>query len=281
MHGVRIVTDSTADLPPQLAKELGITVVPCEVHLGGQSFLDGVDMTPQEFYRRWAQNSARPRTSQPPVRLFVESYSRLLDGDATDCLLSIHIAASLSGTVNAAWAAAQTLDDPERVEVIDTGQLSMGAGWAVIHAARMAQDGAPRAEVSRAVHSLLPRLRAAAMIDSLEHLHRGGRISQISALIGTALQIKPLLSIQDGRLSVWERARSRAKALLCLADHVRSWGALAEAVVLHTGNEAGAQNLAAVLADGLTGKEIAIQPAGAALATHLGLGAVGACALLA
>ena len=133
---VRIVTDSTADVPAGLASELGIVVVPCPIYLDGEVYEDGVDLPPDLFYDRLVRSSELPRTSQPPVSRFVEIYQRLVDEEHSEKVLSIHLAARLSGTLNAAWAATQMLSDPSRVEVIDSGQVSMGLGWAVIEAAR-------------------------------------------------------------------------------------------------------------------------------------------------
>jgi DegV family protein with EDD domain len=211
----------------------------------------------------------------------VEAYERVLAQDPETRIVSIHVAGNLSGTINAAWAAAQTLADPARVRVIDSGQVSMGMGWAVVEAARIAQTGASQEEVSRSVQALLPRLRTAAMIDTLENLYKGGRISQISATLGTALQIKPLLSIQDGQVSVWGKVRTQSRALKRLIAEVRSWGQLAEMAVLHTGAKELLHELANALEDRVPPGRMMIIPAGSALTAHLGLGAVGVCALVA
>jgi DegV family protein with EDD domain len=268
MKPVRIVTDSTADIPAALAAELGIAVVPCQIYLGQEVYRDGVDLSPQAFYRKLGVSSKLPRTFR---RLIAEGAG----------IISIHVAGNLSGTVNAAWAAAQTLSDPSHVEVVDSGQLSMGLGWAVIEAARMVQGGATRAEVNQAVRGMLPRLRAAAMIDTLENLYKGGRISQVTAMLGTALQVKPLLTIQDGHVEVVDRVRTRSRALKRLRAMVRGWGPLAEVAVLHTGAEGLAQELALLLSDLFPIERMIFASAGAALTTHLGLGAVGVCALVA
>jgi DegV family protein with EDD domain len=277
---VRIVTDSTADVPPALAAALGIAVVPCQVYVGEEVYQDGLDLQPGAFFQMQAQNHRPARTAHPPVASFLQTYQHLLADGGPERIFSIHIAASLSGTLNSAWAAAQMLPDPSRVEIIDTGQLSMGAGWAVILAARLAQNGTSPHRVADLVSSLLPRLRAAVLVDTLDDLFRGGRISQLSALLGTALQIKPLLSIQAGCVSIVARVRTRSRAFRHLAALVQGWGPLAELAVLHTG----APDLAEALAQDLQASRpqpgLLLQPAGPALATHLGLGAVGVCALL-
>ncbi|MGD8904962.1 MAG: DegV family protein [Anaerolineae bacterium] len=281
MAGLRIATDSTADVPPGLASDLQIAVVPCQVFWGEEVYRDGVDLQPQEFYQMLARSADLPKTSQPPMNRFVETYRRLLNVEGAEAVISIHVAGNLSGTVNGAWAAAQTLSDPSQIEVIDSGQISLGLGWAVIEAAQMAQSGFSREDVSRAVHGMLPRLRAAAMIDTLENLYKGGRISQVTAALGTVLRVKPLIRIERGRVEVIERVRTRSRALKRLVVMVRSWGPLARVAVLHTGAEELAQELVSMIEDLAPDNEIMIEPAGAALTTHLGIGAVGVCAVAA
>lgn len=280
MRRVGIVTDSTSDLPEPLALDLGIEVVPCQLLFGEQAYRDGLDLTPEMFYEKLAQSSDLPRTSQPAVSSFVEVYRRLLEQDNCEAVVSIHVAGNLSGTLNSAWAAAQAMPDPRRIEVLDSGQVSMGMGWAVIQAARQAQKGANSEEVVEAVRSSLPRLRTVAMIDTLDNLYKGGRISQFSAAIGSALHIKPLVSLQAGELSVWARVRTRSRALNALVERVREWGGIAEMAALHAGAEDLLEALVSPLQAIFPDREILTLPAGSALTTHLGLGAVGVCALL-
>lgn len=278
---VAVATDSTADLPPALASELGIAVVPCLIFWGQEELLDGVDVEPWAFYDRLLHSSELPRTAQPAIKSFVDAYRRLLEEERYESVVSIHVAGNLSGTVNAAWAAAQSLPDPSRIDVIDSGQVSMGMGWAVVRAARMAQAGATPQELGEAIRDLLPRLRAAALIDTLENLYKGGRISQITAAVGTALQIKPLILIRDGQIQIADRVRTRSRALQRLEALVRGWGPLVEVSVLHTGAQELAEHLAGKLSDLAPNGQLMVEPAGPALTVHLGLGAVGVCALAA
>ena len=281
MSGLRIATDSTADVPPGLAADLQIAVVPCQVFWGEEVYRDGIDLAPGQFYEKLARSVDLPKTSQPPVSTFVETYHRLLDLEGSEAVISIHVAGNLSGTVNAAWTAAQTQRDPSRIEVIDSGQISMGIGWVVIRAARMARAGAMRDEISLSVREMLPNIRAAAMIDTLDNLYKGGRISQVTAALGTVLKVKPLISIQEGQVRVTERVRTRSRALKRLVSMVQSWGPLAEVAVLHTGAEGLAREFRDMIEDLAPYREIMVEPAGPALTTHLGLGAVGVCAVLA
>lgn len=280
MGHVRVVTDSIADIPAGMATELAISVAPCLLYVGDRVYRDGVDLTPERLYEMLAHGRELPRTTQPAVSDLAAIYRRLLAESGCEAVVSVHVGSIFSGAVNAASAAAQTLPDPSQVEVIDSGQLSMGEGWAAIEAGRMARAGATRGEIGKAVRALLPRLRVGAMIDTLENLYRGGRIKLLSAALGTMLQVKPLLRVQSGEVTVWNKVRTRTKALGQLVGEIRSWGPLAELAVLHTGAEELAQTLAGTLRDLVPDREMIVEPAGAALATHLGLGAVGACALL-
>jgi DegV family protein with EDD domain len=281
MRRIGVVTDSTADVPPDLAAELGISVVPAQVIFGETTYQDGVDLSAQSFYDKMAQSPELPRTSQPPVQAFVETYRRLLDREGCQAIFSIHLARTLSGTLNAAWAAAQSLPDPSRIEIVDSGQVSMALGWAVVTAARVAKSGATRAQVGAAVQRALPRLRTVAMIDTLENLYKGGRIRLFSAALGTVLQIKPLVSLQAGEISVWSKVRTRSRALNALVARIQEFGPVEEIAVLHAGVPDLVQVLAGRLRETLPGQEMRVMPAGAALVSHLGLGAVGACMLLA
>jgi DegV family protein with EDD domain len=278
---IHIVTDSTADIPADMAAELHISIVPCQIRFGQTTYREGVDFTRQEYFDKLANSPVLPQTSQPALGDFVETYRRLLDREQSQGIVSIHVAGNFSGVLNGAWTAAQQVSDPSKIEVLDSGSVSMGMGWVAIEAARMARDGATRPEISQAVQALLPRSKTAAMIDTLENLYKGGRINQISAVLGTALQIKPLLNIQGGEVTVWGKVRTRSRALQRLLAEVRGWGPLVEMSVLHGGAEDLAHKLAESLQDLVPADRMRFQPAGSALVSHLGLGAVGVCALTA
>ncbi len=281
MERIGVVTDSTADIPKNLAAELGISVIPCQVTFGETTYQDGVDLPAEVFYDKLARSPDPPITSQPPVQAFVETYRRLLDQEHCQAIFSIHVAGTFSGTVNAAWAAAQALDDPTRVEVIDSGQVSMALGWLAITAARAAKSGETRAQVSQAIRSAQPRLRTVAMIDTLENLYKGGRIRLFTAALGTALQIKPLVLLEGGEITVWSKVRTRSRALDALVDRLQEMGPFEELTVLHAQARDLVQILAGRLQPKWPGREMLVLPVGAALVSHLGLGVVGACGLVA
>lgn len=280
MNRVRIVTDSTADVPDDLASRLGISIVPCQVAFGDELYRDGIDFTPAEFFAKMANTDKPLRTSGPTVHDFAETYGRLLLEEGVEQILSIHVAGTLSGTLNSAWAAVQTLAEPGCVQLLDSGQVSMGLGWIVIHAARMAQIGADLAEVVAAAQAVIPRVRVAAMVDTLDNLYRGGRVNIIAAALGSVLEIKPLLSVGGGQVTVWGKVRTRSRALNALISRVQEWGPLDDVVVLHVGAPRLVEELTARVREMLPDRKILVAPAGSALSSHLGLGTVGVCAVL-
>jgi DegV family protein with EDD domain len=277
MGKIKVVTDSAADVPSELAQRLDITILPCYVIFGSEVYRDGVDLTPRDFYDKLATSRILPTTSQPPLGLFVETYQNLLR--ESEGIVSIHVASALSGVFNAARVAADALSTAP-IAVIDSQQLSMGAGWQVIMAAQSAQEGHTLAEVVSLVQAIQPRARAAAMLDSLEHIRRSGRISRVTDLMGTALRVKPLLQIATGEVTAIATVRTRGKALRRLAEFMAAQGAFKELCVAHADAADAAQEVVERLSTVHPRERLLICQAGAAVTTHLGLGAVGICGVL-
>jgi DegV family protein with EDD domain len=215
---VRIVTDSTADIPPALAAELGITVVPLQVHFGNQSYRDGVDITPSEFYQRLRVSSELPKTSQPSVGAFEEAYERLCA--ETDEILSIHISSSLSGTYGAALLARDSVRNRCTVEVLDSRLVSLGLGIVAMDCARLAKKGMGLRELTHHAKRMCPNVHITFMVETLEYLQRGGRIGRAQAFLGSLVNIKPLLKIEEGEVRPVEKVRTRSKALDRLVEFV-------------------------------------------------------------
>jgi DegV family protein with EDD domain len=208
---VAIVTDSTADLPPELAEELGVTIVPLQVIFGNEAYREGVDITTEEFYERLVKSRPLPTTSAPSVGDFQEVYERLLT--EVDSIVSIHIGTKLSGTVQAAQTARQSLAKPERIELVDSQAASMAMGFAIIEAAEAIRAGAKLAEVKAAAESAVQRIHVLFMLDTLEYLRRGGRIGRARAYLGALLSVKPILTLREGEVYPEERVRTRARGL--------------------------------------------------------------------
>ena len=208
---VRVVTDSTCDLPRALVEQHGITVVPLTVVFGDEGLLDGVDIDANRFYERLRDFPGVPRTSQPSVERFVDTY-RSLAADGAD-IVSIHLSSRLSGTLNSASVARDQLAHEAHIELIDSYQVSMGLGSIVMDAAIAAAAGGSLAEVANAARRAMDRTRVVACLDTLEYLRRGGRIGRATSMLGSLLSIKPLIQVESGEIAPFERVRTRAKAL--------------------------------------------------------------------
>ena len=229
---VRIVTDSTSDLPQEVVRELQITVVPLQVLFGKESYRDGVDLTSEEFFRRLEESADLPSTSQPSVGDLQQAYEQL--STETDQILSIHLSSGFSGTAQTARLAAESLAGRCLIEVIDSRTVSMGLGFAVIAAARAARDGSDLQACAQAASSVLGRLRIAIALDTLEYLRRGGRIGRAQAFLGSLLRLKPILTIRDGEAYPLTRVRSRRKALQEMLRICFDEGDVVEAAVMYT-----------------------------------------------
>jgi DegV family protein with EDD domain len=269
---VAIVTDSTADLPPELAAARSVTVVPLTLNLDGQSLLDGVDITPAEFYRRLPRATAHPTTSQPSPGRFAEAYAALLENH--DAVVSIHISEKLSGTVASARQAAD-MTDPKRVHVIDSELVSMSLGLVTLVASALAGQGAEPAAIESKVLSMRSPVQTYFSVATLEFLRRGGRIGRASALLGSVLQVKPVLCIRDGLVTPLERVRTFERALTRIVELTREIdrGKGVCIIVGHAGAEADAERVSRELEP--IAETLMIQPLGPVVGAHAGPGVVG------
>ncbi len=269
---VAVVTDSTADLPPDLARRCGITTVPLTLNFDGRSYLDGVEITPAEFYARLPETIQHPTTSQPSPGRFADVYKGLLKQSRT--VVSLHISSKLSGTYAAAVQGAE-MADGGRIQVVDTGVVSMALGLLALVAAKVAGRGGQVEEVMEAVDGVRPGLRTYFSIGTLEFLRRGGRIGRANALLGSVLQVKPVLAITGGEVAPLERVRTFDRALRRVAELAREadTGQGICAIVGHSAAPESADRLAAELK--ATARMLMIQPLGPVVGAHAGPGTVG------
>ena len=269
---IRIVTESTADIPRDMVTRLGITVIPSYVVFGTETYRDGVELTKRQFYERLAATNVIPTTATPPPAIYEEVYRRL--ARETDEIVSIHLAANLSGLYNAASVAARSVSGPN-IAVIDSGQITMGYGWMAVAAAEAAQRGDSLKQVIALVEGMKDRSRLLAVLDTLDFVHRGGRVGWVQAMIGTLLQIKPVINVRLGEVNLLERTRTWKRALDRLMEMVQALGPLERAIVLH----ANAPDRAELVADRLQvvapGWERLVGQAGVTIASHVGPGAIG------
>jgi DegV family protein with EDD domain len=214
MPKVAIVTDSVADLPPQVVQELQITVVPLVVRFGGDVYRDGVDLSPDQFYYRLKSSKALPATSVPPPMAYAEAYDKL--AETTNEIAVISLTSRLSATYEVALQAIGLMKKKARVEVFDSEWAIMAEGFIAIAAARAAQSGATLDSVLDAARRTKPRVELYAAFDTLEYLERGGRIGKAQAFLGSLLKVNPIICLKDGEVYPLARERSRAKAI----DHL-------------------------------------------------------------
>ena len=217
MSKIAIVTDSKASIPPEAIQGLPIIVVPIQLIWGEQTFRDGIEIHPVEFYERLKNTTVMPSTSQPSPAAFEELYCRLLDEGHE--ILSIHISAHLSGTLQSATQAKANLPGAP-IELVDSNTTAMEQGFLVLQAARAARQGASLQEVKSLVEELRDRSGVYFAVDTLEFLHRGGRIGGAAAFLGTVLNLKPLLKVEGGKIEAVEKVRTMSKALSRLLDQV-------------------------------------------------------------
>lgn len=273
MPGVRIVTDSTCDLPSEVCAELGIVVVPLSLHFGETVYRDGVDLSPKQFYEKLARSAELPKTSQPSPHLFEEAYRRLAaDGSA---VVSIHLSSRLSGTVRSAALARDAVGGQCRVEVIDSHTASLGLGMIATAAAELAQAGADQAEVVSCVRRLASNVHIWLYVDTLEYLRRGGRIGRASAFLGTLLNIRPVLKIEDGEVHPVEKVRTRSKAIDALVEFVELFPRIDRLVVGHNDSPDDIDLLLHRLEPFYPRDRIAVRHYGQVIGTHVGPGAIG------
>jgi DegV family protein with EDD domain len=229
---IKIVTDSTCDIPEVTADKLDITVVPVYVNIGNQSFLDGVELLRSDFYKRLPNYSSLPTTAAPAPGAFTETYDKLANKGATE-ILSIHLAASLSGLLNVARVGADATDKI-KVNFFDSQQLSMGLGLLVITAAEAAKNDCSMDEIVDILNERLARTYVFAVLDTLEYLRRSGRVNWAQFGLGTLLRIKPLIRVHTGEVDIPERVRTMKKALAKMLSRVAELGTLESLALLHT-----------------------------------------------
>lgn len=226
-----IITDSTADIPEDQARSLGITVVPAILTIENQTYEDGKDLSRSEFYRLLPELSEPPTTAAPSPQAFTKAYARALAAGAQR-ILSIHLASKLSGMINVASNAARAFEGI--VHVFDSGQVSLGLGFQVLEAASVALSSAPFEAVLSAARRAQERVRLIAMLDTLEYVKRSGRVSWLTAGLGNLLSIKLLIELVDGVIDRLGQVRTRRRGLDELLSIAQSWGPLKHLAVLHT-----------------------------------------------
>ena len=229
---VKVVTDSVADLPPQVVKELGITVIPLIIRFGEETYRDGVDLTADEFYEKLQSSKVFPVTSVPAPAAFAQAYDKL--AEETDEILAIILSSKFSATYEVALQSIGLMKRKCRVEVIDSLSATMTEGFIVMKAAEVAKAGASLDEVIEVARKNIPRVEFRAAFDTLEYLRRGGRIGRAYTFLGSMLKINPIVTLKDGVVEPAGKTRSRSKAIDHLYDFAASYSYIEEMAVEDT-----------------------------------------------
>ncbi len=273
---VRIVTDSTCDLPAETISELGICIVPLYINVGNQGFLDGIDITREEFYKKLPGFPVHPTTAVPSLNKFHGVYGALAEQGATH-ILSIHISVSLSGVVNVARIAARETTSVI-VTVFDSRQLSLGSGFLVETAARMAEAGNSVEEIIAALNNQIKRSYVFAALDTLDFLNRSGRMNKFVANLGALLKIKPILTMYDGHPGN-EKVRTRENATRRLLELLQQVGPLERLAILHTDAPERVAELRALTSSIRSDASILVANLTPVIGVHIGPGAYGFAAI--
>jgi fatty acid kinase fatty acid binding subunit len=275
---IRIVTDTTCDLPEDLLKQHRIAVVPINIQFGQETFEEGISLTREEFYRKVEELNQVPMTSQPSLGQYMAAYTALASEPDTEAILSVHITSHLSGTFDAALlAASQMPPDCPPITAFDSLSGSMGLGFMVLEAAQMAEVGASTESILARLEVLRERMRIYFSLYDLRFARMSGRVGMARALLASVLDIKMLLSVEEGRLALLKRVRSQAQALRMLVDtFVQEMSGLpAEAAVIHAEAPQAAEQVRAALAGRLNSTRIFVQDLSLGVAVHFGPGTVG------
>jgi DegV family protein with EDD domain len=275
---IGIVTDSTADLRPELQARYGLGLVPLIVNWDGQTFRDKIDLTTSDFYRRLRASKSLPKTGAPSLAAFEAAFREQLQEHAA--VVSVNLASGLSGTYEVARKAAETVD-PRRITVVDSGSVSVCLGWLAEMAATWAREGQSPEAIVAQLEATKKRLRIFALVETLDYLQRGGRIGRAAALAGTLLSVKPILSVHHGEVAPVERVRTMKGALRRLVELVVASGPVERLGVIDADAPANAAEVERLLQSELPAVPIERGELGPVVGTHGGPGVVGVGILLA
>jgi len=271
---IAVVTDSTSDLPADLAEKHGISVIPLNVHIEDETFLDGVTISADEMYERLPNSKVIPTTSAPSVGSYVELYEKL--AKTHDEIISIHLSSKLSLTYNSAVnAVAEMSASSTRISLIDTQQASMALGWIAVRAAEAISDGASLDEATALAKNLSERAVFIGMVDTLTYLVRGGRIGKAQGFVGSLLRVRPILTLRDGEAHPMERARNRKKGIARLKALAAEHAPLEKLAVLYTTDKADAGEIANDVAEFAPDGSATVAQLGPVVGNYLGPGTLG------
>jgi DegV family protein with EDD domain len=278
MARIRVVSDSACDLSADLAAQWEVTIVPLSIRFGSEEFVDGSTLSTDEFWVRCAASPVLPETSAPSAGAFQQAFEAAAD-DGYDGVLCINLSSEVSATHQAAVAAAKAVSDRIPVRAVDSRSLTMGQGLMVLDLAEQARTGATLSELEERAVQLIPRIRVFGVVDTLEHLEKGGRIGGARALLGSLLSIKPVVTLVDGVVEEESKQRTRGRSLRYLADKALNAPPISRLAVCN-GAATDIDEFLAML-DGVKSEHpMVVVDLGPVVGTHAGPGTIGTCMLM-
>jgi DegV family protein with EDD domain len=275
MARIRVVTDSACDLSAEVAAEHGIVIVPLSIRFGDEEFVDGRDLTTEEFWARCKASPVLPETSAPSPGAFQQAFLAAAD-EGYDGVLSLSLSGGVSATFQSALAASKAVADRIEVRAIDSRTMTMSLGLLAIDVADLAAGGADLDTLEARTHELIPRTAVYGAVDTLEHLEKGGRIGGARALLGSMLNIKPVVTLVDGVVAEESKQRTRARSLRYLADKVLESPPLSRVGIAH-GAAADIDTFLDLVKDVKTEHPLMVNQLGPVIGTHTGPGTIGLC----
>ena len=275
MARIRVVTDSACDIPEEIARRLNIDIVSLTIRFGDEEFSDRVDLSPEAFWAKCKASKTLPETAAPSPGAFQAAYERA-QADSCDGVIALTLSALLSATNQSAVLGTEGLTGALPVRVVDTKAVSMAQGLLVIDVAELAATGADLDQLVAHAESLVAKVGVVAMLDTLEHFIKGGRVGSARALLGQVLSIKPLLELKDGVVVEAGRQRTRSKALVAIVEVAKSHAPLKRLALVH-GASSEVANLEGLVVDVATENAIIVTDMGPVVGTHGGPGIIGLC----
>jgi DegV family protein with EDD domain len=274
---VKIVTDSLSDITPEQAKELGITVVPLNVHFGDELFKDRIDMSTDDFYQKLVTSNVHPTTSAPAPGIFVEIYNKL--ADETDEIVVLMTSDKLSAVGESALQAKAMVEKKCNIEVINTKQIVGAEAVLVYLALEEIKKGSNLEQITKTINAAIPRVHARMVFDTLEFLRKGGRIGKAQALVGGLLKIHPILGLKDGEIVPFSRARNRKQAVDFVVDFVKSYPKIDSLIIEHATTPDELDALYERLCEIVPKEKIRKSRVSAVIGTHTGTHVLAICLL--
>jgi DegV family protein with EDD domain len=275
---IKIVTDSTTDIPQAVREKYGIEMVPLKVHFDEETYLDSITIHSEEFYNKLSQAESLPTTSQPSPVEFLDTYKKLIEEDPDVCIISIHIASVLSGTYQSAVLAKSLLETQANITIIDSKSASYGIGMLVVAAAEAINQGKSLEACVEEVHALRAQTQLYFLVDTLEFLQKGGRIGKAASVLGSLLNVKPILSIdKNGEVTSVDKVRGQKKALARIIELLKKDFTADQEVnltVAHSNALSYGEEVGNLLKQHFKIKELSFTTIGPVVGTHAGPGTI-------